>query len=349
MASLMLTGAQRAEFELNGFLVIENALSLEEIKRYTAIVDSIDRRATATFGGKSRSPGDPLELRNAVTFEPELMDVLTHPSAFPAIVDLMGTNICMTTSHVFIRPPTPGAAAAHKQIGWHKDGPPSETTPAMNGRYPWLYTKIGYFLTDLTIPDAGALRVVPGSHRVTQPAWQSGAPDPYGSIELKCKPGTAVIFENRLWHAVGPNYSNAPRKNILHRLLLALDAADRLHPAVERIAAAGDAAAAAVAGRCAERAGVHSAHTAGRAAGGMANADARDQKRRETGSGSEYLSDRFAQQELSRQAKRNRAVETQSCAKLNWRTIAVTARVALRVKDPVAETTSRRRGWPACL
>src|SRR5207237_214980 len=84
----------------------------------------------------------------------------------------------------------------------------------MNGQWPWLYSKIGYFLSDLTIPDAGALRVVPGSHRTLYPAKQPGSPDPYGAVELKVKPGTAVIFENRLWHAVGPNYSAVPRKNV---------------------------------------------------------------------------------------------------------------------------------------
>jgi ectoine hydroxylase len=209
----MLTESQRQEFDLNGFLVIENALSPEEIAKYTAIVDDLDQRMETTFGGKARKPGEPLEVRNSVAADPRLLDILMHESAFPAIADLMGHNICMTTSHVFLRPPTPDAASEFKAIGWHKDGPHYHTPPA-NGSWPWLYTKIGYFLTDLTLPDAGALRVVPGSHKLLRPAWKPGAPDPYGFIEIRCKPGTAVIFENRLWHAVGPNYSNVPRKNI---------------------------------------------------------------------------------------------------------------------------------------
>jgi len=214
MSFLSLTEAQREEFELNGFLVIEDALSPAEVTRYLGIVDSIDQRAATTHGGKARKPGDGLELRNSISFEPKLLDILMHEKTFPAMVDLMGTNICMTTSHVFIRPPTPGAADTFKAIEWHKDGPRSDSTIPQNGAWPWLYSKIGYFLTDLTIPDAGALRVVPGSHRVTKPARKPGAADPYGYVEIKCKPGTAVIFENRLWHAVGPNYSNVPRKNI---------------------------------------------------------------------------------------------------------------------------------------
>ncbi len=214
MPSIMLTDAQRAEFDLNGFLVIENALSPAEVQKYLAIVDSLDQRLPTTFGGKSRKPGEALEVRNSFAVEPKLLDIIMHEGGFPAIADLMGHNICVTTSHVFVRPPTPGAKETFKASGWHKDGPPHEDTPPGNNRWPWQYTKIGYFLTDVTIPDAGALRVVPGSHRVLYPAWKPGSADPYGMIEVKVKPGDAVIFENRLWHAVGPNFSNVARKNI---------------------------------------------------------------------------------------------------------------------------------------
>lgn len=215
MPSLALSQAQQAEFEQNGFLVIENALTQEEIHRYTTIVDRLESTVTVDVNGNPRKPGETLEVRDSITKAPDLLPLLTHESAFPAVVDLMGYNIALTTSHVFVRPPSPpGTAREFKAISWHHDGPGHWARP-VNGRLPWLYTKIGYFLTDLQNPDAGALRVVPGSHRSAgRPAWKPGAPDPYGYIELHVKAGTAVIFENRLWHAVGPNYSNVPRKNI---------------------------------------------------------------------------------------------------------------------------------------
>jgi ectoine hydroxylase len=45
-----------------------------------------------------------------------------------------------------------------------------------------------------------------------RPAQGEAMPDPYGAIEIQCKPGTAVLFEQRTWHAVGPNLSNITRK-----------------------------------------------------------------------------------------------------------------------------------------
>lgn len=215
MGNLFLTEAQKREFDDNGFLVFEDLLSPAEVERYMGIIDRIDRTCPTSHGNKPRKPGEHLELRNSVAYDPELMDLLADERLFPAVVDLMGHNICMTTSHVFIRPPSPaGTKRDFKAIGWHKDGPPAEWTPPMNGRWPWLYTKIGWFFTDTTIPDAGALRVVPGSHKTLRPAWKPGEPDPYGAAEVKLRPGSAVIFENRLWHAVGPNYSDVARKNI---------------------------------------------------------------------------------------------------------------------------------------
>jgi ectoine hydroxylase-related dioxygenase (phytanoyl-CoA dioxygenase family) len=47
-----------------------------------------------------------------------------------------------------------------------------------------------------------------------RPAQGKDMPDPYGAVEIQCKPGTAVLFEQRTWHAVGPNLSDLTRKAV---------------------------------------------------------------------------------------------------------------------------------------
>jgi len=208
-----LTAEQRAEFERNGFFIIPSALTPEEVNHYLAVADEADQTIREHVKG-TRQPGEALELRNAVGFSPSIIDLMTHHSAFPHLLDLMGPAIGLTTSHLFIRPPSPaGTVRSFKQIDWHRDGPNPRPRP-VHGMEPWLYTKIGYFLTDTTIPDAGALRVVPGSHRYGGPPPKLTRDDPHGAIEVKLKPGDAVVFENRVLHAVGPNYSDIARKNI---------------------------------------------------------------------------------------------------------------------------------------
>jgi|EP01043_Picozoa_sp_COSAG02_P005817 hypothetical protein len=52
-----------------------------------------------------------------------------------------------------------------------------------------------YFLTDTTIPFSGAMRIVPGSHKMGDPP-PAGTVDPPGAIDIRVKPGTAVLCES---------------------------------------------------------------------------------------------------------------------------------------------------------
>ncbi len=132
----------------------------------------------------------------------------------PLVVDLLNWNIHLVTSHLVVRAPSPSDADAHwKAEGWHRDGGTSATE--MHEPHPRLLIKIAYWLTDLSEPGRGSIRFVPGSHRMQgRPAQADGAPDPYGAIEVCAKPGDAVLFEQRTWHAVGPNLSELTRKSL---------------------------------------------------------------------------------------------------------------------------------------
>ena len=76
---------------------------------------------------------------------------------------------------------------------------------------PRLSLKVAYFLTDTTIPDSGAMRIVPRSHKMGDPP-PAGTKDPPGAMDVAVKPGTAVLFDRRMWHSRGNNYSDVTRK-----------------------------------------------------------------------------------------------------------------------------------------
>jgi hypothetical protein len=76
--------------------------------------------------------------------------------------------------------------------------------------------KLGYWLSDVSEPGRGNLKVVPGSHLTN---WIDGPPrrdlewpDPEGAIEVTVSPGDVVVFDRRLWHARSENYSPLTRK-----------------------------------------------------------------------------------------------------------------------------------------
>jgi ectoine hydroxylase len=206
-----LTADQRSFFEENGYLVVENALSPEEVCHYTALIDDMDRGYRKANG---LPQGPFVEIRNAVAKEHALLNLIDHPACFPLVAELMGPSLQLNTSHAMVRPPQPsGTVVSFKAIDWHRDG--CAEVFQVHGTFPWIYTKIGYFLTDLTQPGRGNLRVVPGSHkRAEKPNQPKGQIDPDGAIEVLTEPGDAVIFQQRTWHAVGPNLSKITRKNI---------------------------------------------------------------------------------------------------------------------------------------
>jgi ectoine hydroxylase-related dioxygenase (phytanoyl-CoA dioxygenase family) len=211
MEKAVLTEKQRQSFERDGFLVVPNALPAEMAERLAAVADDL-YASGVTEQGLSKS--NHWELRNCLPSHPLFLELLDWPATFPLVVDLLNWNIHLITSHLIMRAPSPpGVDESWKATGWHRDGGTSATE--MEEPHPRILIKIAYWLSDLSEPGRGAIRFVPGSHRMTgRPAQGEGMPDPYGAIELTAKPGDAVLFEQRLWHAVGPNRSDRVRKGL---------------------------------------------------------------------------------------------------------------------------------------
>lgn len=211
---------QLEQFERDGFLVMRNVLSEEQVAHFSTIVDKLAREE------RGDDENQTVEIRNAVARDAALLPLLDWKSTFPLMTQIMGWNIQLTTSHVFVRPPTPQEDDKFKAISWHCDGP-NPHFPAIGGVQPRMYAKIGFFLTDLSQPDMGNLRVVPGSHLSAASPERDANGEPINAIQVLTNPGDAVFFEQRTWHAVGPNYAPHARKNIYigycHRWLKAID------------------------------------------------------------------------------------------------------------------------------
>jgi len=210
----------REQFERDGFVVMRNALNADQVNHFIHIVDKLAHEE------RGDDETQTVEIRNAVARDAALLPLLDWKSTFPLMTEIMGWNIQLTTSHVFVRPPTPKENDTFKAIGWHCDGP-NPHFPVINNQQPRMYAKVGFFLTDLSQPDRGNLRVVPGSHLCAERPKCNDNGEPVDAIQVLTKPGDAVFFEQRTWHAVGPNYAPHARKNIYigycHRWLKAID------------------------------------------------------------------------------------------------------------------------------
>jgi ectoine hydroxylase len=203
-----MTPDQRRLFEETGYLIIPDALPPELVERLRAASLRLYEEARAREG---LGPHQFWELRGCLPHDDAFRELLDWPATFPLAVEILGPNLQLLTSHLTILPPAPpDADRAKKGGGWHRDGGTSATE--MTEPHPRLFLKVGYWLSDTTDPNSGAMRLIPGSHRMTgRPPTLPGESDPVGALDLRVTPGTAVLFEQRVWHTRGNNYSDETR------------------------------------------------------------------------------------------------------------------------------------------
>ena len=86
---------------------------------------------------------------------------------------------------------------------------------------------MGYFLTDVSEPGRGNFYIRPGSHiksdmsvslaEIARDPREATADDvPDDAMPVCVEPGTAVLFDRRLWHSRSPNHSQMTRKALFY-------------------------------------------------------------------------------------------------------------------------------------
>ena len=190
-----LTEAERTKFERDGFIVIENALPAPMVEGLIDAVDSV--KAGVDFIGK----------------DDRFLELIDWYRTFPKVWGILGWNIHLYHTHITVTPPVPlEDRPSKKRLHWHQDsGRVSldiEMIPA-----PRISVKIGYFLTDVSEGGRGNFSVIPGSHLKDEVEYPTdGISNPPDAHEVRVPAGTAVIFDRRIWHAGGWNFSDITRK-----------------------------------------------------------------------------------------------------------------------------------------
>ena len=228
--SLAMTPQQRADFDEQGFVILENFLTPAELERLLAAIDEVAAEVRTVQG---LGPNDPFAVRNALSHHDAFLDLIDHPRMLPLVVDAIGWNIQIRTTHLDYRPPYPEGIqpgslgvgdggdqeVGYRNLSWHPDLASDSLfmAPSLDGRLPFMEIKVFYVLSDLSESQSGNLWLVPGSHlRPPKELREMGRQvDPSEALELRLKPGAAVLWRTAVWHCVGPNLSNRTRK-IMH-------------------------------------------------------------------------------------------------------------------------------------
>ena len=203
------TDEQLKAFNDEGYLVVENALAPEMVDALEEVADRIDAEERVA---QALAPHALLSKFRTVIEDDIFLELLDNKKVFPLLWDILGWNIQLYISHLIMYPPEPAdTPRIRKAAHWHQDG--GRPIPEMERPHPRLSLKVSYWLSDVTHRDNGAMRLIPGSHKLDKlPPRSDAAGDPDGAMDLLVKRGTAVLFDRRMWHSRGRNYSGATRK-----------------------------------------------------------------------------------------------------------------------------------------
>ena len=228
--SIAMTQQQEKDFDEKGYIILEDFLDQQELDRLLSAVDEVKAKVRRAEGG---DPNDPFTIRNALAQHEAFLDLIDHPKMLPLVVDAIGWNIQIRTTHLDYRPPYPedlqpgeigvgdgdDQKAGYNNLGWHPDlsGKELFEGPSLDGRLPFMEIKVFYVFSDLSESNSGNLWLMPGSHKRPLQEWREmqGKHDLSEAVELRLKPGAAVLWRTATWHCVGPNLSDKTRK-IMH-------------------------------------------------------------------------------------------------------------------------------------
>ncbi|MDP6358468.1 MAG: phytanoyl-CoA dioxygenase family protein [Planctomycetota bacterium] len=199
-----LTDFEKKQFEKDGFLVVNHALSESEVAGLAEIVDQVDLRER-----DENVPNQLLSVTDIIGEDEKLIDLVDLPRTFPKVWGILGWNIYLYHSHLDVTPP---GNEDLQPIAWHQDSLRVNEEIEVHPR-PRLSLKVGHYLSDTSEPNRGNTLIIPGSHLVDElDCPQDGVSSPEGAIPLCLNPGDALILDRRTWHSRSPNRSDITRK-----------------------------------------------------------------------------------------------------------------------------------------
>ena len=175
-------------FQKWGYLVIDDALTPEQVATLRAAMDDAHSRVTVGWGGEP-NPGPYGSFFSRLLEEDDRFAfLLDTPPVVTRVTAILGNAVQLHSATGRVtRPGTP-------EQNWHRDGPwPQDPDGTPFGSLPGQIN-CGYYLDELTM-DNGPVVILPGSHRALfRPPKESAVAFP-DELYLFAKPGQAVLFK----------------------------------------------------------------------------------------------------------------------------------------------------------
>ena len=196
--------AQTAQWEDKGYLVFENAIQGDDLKR---LQDAFDRWAEACKPAwldrveAGEAAASFYDIPDPFAKDEIFVDMIDYPSYYGSLMAFTDDDLILLGPQVRTVPPGPVCYS-----GWHPDVPHSNP----------LHIKVQVYVNDVE-PEAGEFAFVPGSHKPDAGPYSKtqrleAMP---GHKRFPGKAGTAIMFNSYGWHTAMNNHTDTPRKSLI--------------------------------------------------------------------------------------------------------------------------------------
>ncbi len=201
VADDMLSAAEKAQLDRDGFLPLYDILSPAEVAAFNQRLAELTAAEGAAAGLEVHQETGTDRLADLVNKDPMFEACFSHPRVLAGIRHVLG-EFRLSSLNSRAAHPGQGHQALHADFG----------EPVQAGDY--RVCNSIWLLDDFTAEN-GATRVVPGSHRSGErPAEAMADPsaDHPDQVQVIGPAGTVVVFNSHLWHGGTLNRSAAPRR-----------------------------------------------------------------------------------------------------------------------------------------
>jgi ectoine hydroxylase-related dioxygenase (phytanoyl-CoA dioxygenase family) len=207
-----ITAEQAAAFDRDGFFVIEDVLTADEVRRTLDEIDPVEAKVDA-FLQQQQDGRAAIAETGAITFTTHLVKrsewlrgLAAHPKLAGIATDLLGPDVRLYWDQaVYKKPEKP------RRFPWHQDNGYTFIEPQQ-------YLTIWLALSDAT-EENGCPQVAKGLHRLGTLTHRYVEPLGFECFErpdevavAPVKAGGAVVFSSLTPHLTGPNTTDAVRK-----------------------------------------------------------------------------------------------------------------------------------------
>jgi ectoine hydroxylase-related dioxygenase (phytanoyl-CoA dioxygenase family) len=211
-----MTDEQRYLFDLQGYLVLKNVLSAQQVAECNAALENLEALTPERYPygvslGKPRTPSE-LYVSNVVEASPVLHQLIDIAPVIDVIQEVsLGLY---RLNHTY---------SIHRwQTGYtylHMGGTPlhpKATYTCANGKIFSLLTKAVFPVLN-SRPEDGCFAVIPGSHKANFARPWGNHPDENPPLQpVMAEPGDAIVFAEAIAHGSLVNTSARPRRTIYY-------------------------------------------------------------------------------------------------------------------------------------